>query len=291
MSFNLIESKTIPLTREIVEEHVKMEASPTERGLDPARLAYLRAKAEAGQLVTFQWAMAKLGSKLVRMNGQHSSTMLHELNGAFPEGLSVHLDTYEVQKPDDLAELFRQFDARKSSRTGADVAGAFQGLHPELSNVSRPIAKLAVEGIAFYLRNVEGTKNLNGDDQYELFNEAIHHPFIQWMGEIHTIKTPEMKSVPIAAAMFATFSVNKTEARTFWTQVARGGVEYEEDAPSSVLDEWLKAVKDVDSKRKLRLKPGNYYQACIYAWNAFREEKRIKDIRFRVDKGLLDINV
>lgn len=286
--FILETAETLPLTKELVERHVKMEPSPTERDLDPSRLKYLREKAEAGQLVTFNWAVAKVKGRTVRMNGQHSSTMLSELNGSFPEGLRVHLDTYKLDDETDLAVLFRQFDARKSSRTGSDVAGAYQGLHKNLAGVPKPVAKLAVEGIAYCLRHVEGVSNLAGDDQYTLFDQTRFHPFIQWMGEVHSIKTPEMKVIPVAAAMFATFEVNAEQARIFWDQVSRGGVEFDDNAPSTVLDNWLKAAKNADEKRKLQLKPGNFYQACIYAWNAFREEKQLKDIKHRVDKGLLE---
>lgn len=285
--FKLVNSEILPLTAELVERHFNMEPSPTERDLDPSRLKYLRERSEQGLLLAFQWAAAKYGNKMVRMNGQHSSTMLHELNGTLPTDLKVHLDTYQVETPADLAVLFRQFDARKSARSSADVCGAHQNLHSDLANVDKPIAKLAVEGISYFLKHVEGTKNLTGDDQYTLFDDVRWHPFIQWMGEVHNIKTSEMRVIPVAAAMFNTFSLNEGEARTFWEQVARGGDEYDDTAPTTMLDNWLKAVKNSDTKRKLMLKPGNYYQASIYAWNGYREDKPLKEIRYRVDKGLL----
>jgi hypothetical protein len=72
-----------------------MLPSPTERTFDPARAKMLREKAEAGQLIAFNWATAKFGDKEYRMNGQHSSSVLTELNGQFPQGLNVHVDTYE----------------------------------------------------------------------------------------------------------------------------------------------------------------------------------------------------
>jgi hypothetical protein len=34
------------------------------------------------------------------------------------------------------------------------------------------------------------------------------------------------------------------------------------------------------------LKPGNYYQGCIFAWNAYREAKAISSIKFDARKGL-----
>jgi hypothetical protein len=98
-----------------------MLPSPTERVFDPSRAKMIREKAEAGQLIAFNWAVAKIGDKEYRVNGQHSSAVLSELNGEFPQGLKVHMDTYEVDSNDGLALLFRQFDSRKSGHTPTDV--------------------------------------------------------------------------------------------------------------------------------------------------------------------------
>jgi hypothetical protein len=98
-----------------------MLPSPTERVFDPSRAKMIREKTEAGQLIAFNWAVAKIGDKEYRVNGQHSSTVLSELNGEFPQGLKVHMDTYEVDSNDGLALLFRQFDSRKSGHTPTDV--------------------------------------------------------------------------------------------------------------------------------------------------------------------------
>lgn len=286
--FKLASAECVPLTPDLAEQQFSMDPSPTERPLDSARVKYLREKAEGGQLVTFHWASARLGNKTLRMNGQHSSTMLHELNGQFPDGLMVHQDRYEVEQPTDLAVLFQQFDARKSSRTAADVSGAYQGLYDDLRDIQRPIAKLAVEGIAFYEKHVIGSRQKLGDDQYALFDQQRHHPFIRWMGEIHSVKTPEMKIVGVAAAMHATYDVNESDARAFWGSVARGGVEFEDNDPTTILDGWLKLAKSREERARFRPKPAEYYQGCIYAWNAHRDEKTIKDIKFKVDKGLLE---
>jgi hypothetical protein len=143
--FKLVNSDTKPLTPELAERFKAMSPSPTERAFDPGRAKMLREKAEAGQLITFNWATAKFGDKEYRMNGQHSSSVLTELNGHFPQGLKVHVDTYEVDDTDGLALLFRQFDNRKSGRTPTDVSGAYQGLYPELRDIPRGAAKLAVE--------------------------------------------------------------------------------------------------------------------------------------------------
>jgi hypothetical protein len=264
-----------------------MTPSPTERQFDPARAKMLREKVEAGQAITFNWAIAKVDDKEYRANGNHSSTILSDLNGQFPEGLKVHIDTYKVDSLDGLALLFRQFDSRKSGRTPTG-SGAYQGLYTDLAGVPRGAAKLAVEGVAWYDKNVEGLPAPKGDDVYTLFGKTGLHSFIRWIGEdIFTIKTPELKRQTIVAAMFGTFEKNEAEARKFWKEVGRGGVEYEDQHPTTVLDAFLKSI--IEDKRKLELKNANFYQASIYAWNAFRENKTITTIKYDTKKGLYQV--
>jgi hypothetical protein len=206
------------------------------------------------------------------------------LNSQFPQGLKVHMDTYEVDSMEGLALLFRQFDYRKGGRTPTDVSGAYQGLYTDLADVPRVAAKLAVEGAAWYDKNVEGLPAPKGDDVYTLFGKTALHDFIKWVGDVFSIKTPELRRQTIVAAMYGTFEKNETEARKFWMEVSRGGVEFEDNHPTTVLDTFLKAA--IEDKRKLELKAGNFYQASIYAWNAFREDKTITSVKFDTKKGL-----
>lgn len=285
--FRLLSSKTETLTPELAASFKAMTPSPTERQFDPARAKMLREKAEAGQLINFNWALAKLGDKIYRMNGQHSASMLADLNGKFPEGLKVHLDTYEVDSPDGLALLFRQFDWRKGGRTPTDVSGAYQGLYPELRDVPRSTAKLAAEGAAWYEKKVEGLPAPSGDDVYTLFGKKSLHSFIKWIGEVFSSKTPELRRQTIVAAMYGTFDKNEAEARKFWMEVSRGGVEYEDNHPTTALDTFLKSV--YEEKKKWSLGPGNLYQASIYAWNAYREGKTLTSVKYDTKKGLYTV--
>lgn len=287
--FRLINSEVKPLTLELAEQFQKLEPSPTERACDAGRIKMLREKAEAGQLITFHWSTARLGGRTLRMNGQHSSAMLTGLDGLFPTGLKVHLDEYEVDNKDALAILFRQFDDRKSGRTASDVAGAYQGLHDQIKDVNRAIAKLAVEGVGWYRREIVGTPVPSGDSLYALFGETGLYSFIRWMGELFSMKTPEMKKKTVVSAIYGTFIANETEAKKFWSEVARGGVEYEESSPQTVLDTWLKSLAERD-KDKPDLKPANFYQGCVYAWNAYREDRTIQAIKFDTKKGLHSVS-
>jgi hypothetical protein len=277
--FRLVNSETKPLTPELAERFKAMLPSPTERAFDPARAKMLREKAAAGQLITFNWATAKIGDKEYRVNGQHSSLVLAELNGQFPQGLKAHLDTYQVDDPDGLALLFRQFDNRKSGRTPTDVSGAYQGLYPELRDIPRGAAKLAVEGAAWYEKKVEGLPAPSGDDVYTLFGKRGLHSFIKFVGEL--------RRPTIVAAMYGCFDKNEADARKFWMEVSRGGVEYEDNHPTTVLDTFLKSV--FEEKNKWDLNPANLYQASIYAWNAYRENKTITSVKYDTRKGLYTV--
>ncbi len=287
--FTLIKSDTIPLTAELAEKHCCLEASPTERVLTPSHTKYLRGQLVAGLGVSFNWAVAEFEGRTLRMNGQHSSAALSEMNGEFPGGLKVHLDTYRVDTKDDLTLLFRQFDSRKSSRTTADVAGAFQMNEPALRGIPRDIAKLTIDGVKWFRDNVVGAPTPSGDDAYQLFAEPGLLSYLLWTPEIFSIKTPEMKSPPVVGGMFATFRAGEAASRDFWNRVARGGGSFEDTAPETVLDSWLKLLKESpDEKKDKAIKAGNLYQGCIFAWNAFREGKTIKAIKYDVSKGYYD---
>ena len=286
--FQLLKSEVIPLTKELAEEFRNMPASPTERELEKARVKHLKEKIRAGQAVTFHWATAQLNGSELRMNGNHSSNALCELNGSFPDGLMVHRESYMVPDEASLAYLFRQFDDRKSGRSPADVSGAYQGLHEPLREVNRHTAKHGVEGVVWYQRFIEKLPVPNGDDIYSLFADTGLYSFLRWLGETLNSKTPELLRSPVIAAMYATFNASESGARAFWGSVARGGIEFDDTAPATALDAWLRQMKENKDPRR-KVAGAEYYQGCIFAWTAFREEQPIKAIKFDTKKGLHEV--
>jgi hypothetical protein len=170
-------------------------------------------------------------------------------DGSFPAGLKVHHDEYKVENEGDVVLLYRQLDERKSGRSVGDIAWAYQGVVQELNAVPKGTAKLAVEGIAWYQRTVAKEPTASGDETYKMFNEKVLHPFIIWLGELFSIKTPELKDKGVVGAMHPTFIANDVEAKRFWHDVAAGGHEYEESHPATVLGEWLKAKIKSDTKK------------------------------------------
>jgi hypothetical protein len=284
--FRRLASTTVPLTPELAQQFHDMEASPTERDLDLRRVKHLREKLLASLSIAFIWATVKFNGKVLRMNGNHSSAAILGLN-EFPEGLIAHIDEYEANDLFGVALLFRQFDDKRSARSSKDICGAYQGLFENLRSVPKETAKLAVTGISWFRQNIqnpEGLPVLKGDDVGILFGETPLHPFIHFLGDLFTIKTPEMRKPAIVAAIYATYQVDENEAREFWADVARGGREYEEKSPSGTLDSELKHFADTKDASE-GMTPVRYYAGCVYAWNAFRKGKPLGVINWDVSKG------
>ena len=286
--FKYLGSETRPITPQFAAEWASMEGSPTERDVDKKRVTYLHGQIMAGEAIPFNWADAVLKGKKYRVNGQHSSLVLSKLNGTMPPDLVVHLDHYEVETRDGLAELFRKFDPRQSSRTVLDVSGAYQGLVEELANTPKRIAKLALEGILWRDRHVLGLSPPKNDDRFSRFNKIEDHPFIKWAGQIITVKTPELKKTSVLAAMYATFMVKDAEtmAREFWDIAAKADESDDNGNAAQVLDRWLRDLIEVGYPDGVR--HAQIYQACIFCWNAYREGRDIAKVRFDTKRGFFD---
>jgi hypothetical protein len=54
-----------------------------------------------------------------------------------------------------------------------------------------------------------------------------------------------------------------------------------------VLDTFLKSV--FEEKRKWDLKAANLYQASVYAWNAYRDNKTIASVKYDTKKGVYTV--
>jgi hypothetical protein len=285
-SFQLVRSTTVPMTQDLAGRFAKMTPSPTERPLDEKRVKYLRAKIDAGLAVSFQWAFAKYtddrGQELTyRMNAQHSSTVLNGMNGQFPQGLFAHVDEFKVNSLEALALLFRQYDDRKSSRSVGDVCGAYMGLYPELNDVPRDIGKLGMQAITWFNNRVERLGVPGGDDQFSRFSDRSLWAFFHWLAGINP--TSELKIVALVSAMHATYNIDAAAAETFWRQVAEGGIEFETDAPSSALYNWLKG--NYEGTLNANIKPDGFFQGAVFCWNAFRASKAVSNVRFEQVRG------
>lgn len=288
--FRLVATKTHEVDRasalRMAEKHASMQHSPTERDLDPKHVEELARRIKAGLAIPFCWATVKYNGKTFRMNGQHSSNAMMAAGEGLPDKVVIHFDQYEADTPEGMAVLFRQFDSRISSRTPLEVAGAYQGLVIALEKVNRKHGKMGVEGIAWYQRSIEKLPVQNGDDLYEMFLKPVYHPFLRWLDEVLSIKTPELKHKPIIGAMYATYITSESGAQEFWSHVAKGNLT-DDDDPRSVLSATLVEIKE--AKGVERPAPAEFYAKCVKAWNAFRAGEKVRSLNVNTKKGLPDV--
>jgi hypothetical protein len=286
VGFQLVSSKTVDLTPEFVHEFRTLPPSPTDRARSERRIKHLRDKANRGLLTSFFWVIGVLpdGTRF-RLNGQHSSEMLEGMiaDGKFPPDLKVHVDEYSIADLEAAARLFRQFDDRASGRTPGDVAGVYQAFHPQLAGVAPGIAKVGVEAITWYRNYIEGLP-------VSLFSDEEIYPFLLWLGQIFAERgaNREMFKIHVMAAMYGCFIANETEARTFWAEVADGGADFNEAAPSTLLSSWLQVQNGPDRDRDV--KPKHAYQASVFCWNAQRENRTISTVRYEAKKSYYKIS-
>ena len=288
--FHLNASETVDLTPQLATQFSTMPASTTERDISPKRLDYLKKAVLNGTAISFCWAQAKVTEtgETVRINGHHSSTMLTKLNGQFPAGLKAHIDTYTVPNNEALIVLFRQLDNRASARTVDDISGAYQGLHPGLVTVPKRAARRAIEGAAWFLRNVRGDAVPTGDDRLDQFNRLDLHPFIHMVGNILSVKTPEFVH-SVVGAMFGAWERDPTDAERFFGDVSKQGGGNNADHPAVVLDAWLVDARDCKGDKKPTER--EIYTACAVAWNAFRNHRSLTAIgRYNKKKGAPDLD-
>jgi len=289
VGYHLISSVVDDLTPDYVKQFRSLPATTTERELKEGRVEHLDQKAENGQLVTFHWVTAQLDGETRRVNGQHSSTMLERriVKEKFPKDLKVHREHFEVDDGNGLALLFRQFDDRASGRSPLDISGVYQGLHPELLDINRKIAKLGIDGYVWYQRQVEKVPMPIGDDAYGLFSDTGLYPLLHWINGLFAVKSEEMKHQPVVAAIVGTYMTNEAAAKDFWQEVVNLPNGDDDPSPQSVLTNWLLAMQ---AKKIDRPEKAHVYQGCIYAWNAFRDNKSITAIRDDIKKNFFAIH-
>lgn len=293
--WHLLKSESFTLNKvealEFARAHSSLPHSPVERDLEPPRVKKLELIIRNGLTLPFNWARVKFEGKVVRMNGQHSSAAIVAVGADIPDKLAFHMDDYEATDRKGMIELFRQFDQRWSSRTSADVAGAFQGLNSDLAACNKKITKVASEGLSWCLRNPQGAEAPTGDEIYSIMHDKRYTPFLVWIGGIINARKELMKK-EVMAAMYASFDASESGATKFWREVSFGPDYFTDDqAPGAVLiGELSRALDEREFRAKEFETPAHYYKKCVKAWNAFCAGQRISTLKVAKGKGWPDVS-
>ena len=268
--FSLVSSDTVPMTKELAIAHRDMPASPTERSFSESRSKKLKAAFESGLLMPCSWAKAVWEGKEVRMNGQHSSHALCELE-EFPEGATVHMDVYEPKSKEGMAVLFRQFDARISGRSSTDCSHAYQGLYSEVAEFDEVKALAAIKGINKYHGLSGEGEYFSGDELGKMFQNRTYDKFIGFICDLLSGKCKELKRAEVIAAIYGTYLISETKAVEFWSDVKSA---HKDGEASQVIDQQLEKDCDLTDTKK-KMKPVSRYAVCVKAWNCFVADGKV----------------
>jgi hypothetical protein len=287
--FSLIEAKLLHLddttAREAAAKHLALPQSKVERDFEEPHARWLAERVRGGKAIPFLWMVAVCQGKHYRINGRHSAQMIHTYEGELPSPLVVLLARYDTPTEPAMADLFRQCDARRSSRSMLDISGAYQGIYEDIASCNKKNAKMALEGVNWYLRVIKGHGDVpKGEDLYEQFGNAELHPFIRWFDQTSTAKTPELRFAPVVGAMYSAFLIDRPAAEKFWREVALNNAG-DDGQPSSMLaSDLLKRVEG-----ELKLEPKQVYARCVHAFNSQKLGKRPRTLEVNIKKGIPDI--
>ena len=292
--WRLLKSESLTLNKadalEFARAHSNLPHSPVERDLDLRRVKKLEFIIRNGLALPFNWARVKFDGKVFRMNGQHSSAAIVAVGADIPDKLAFHMDDFEATDRNGVIELFRQYDQRWSSRTSADMAGAFQGFNPDLVACNKKILKIAAEGLSWCLRNPQGADAPTGDEIYSLYHDKRYTPFFIWIGGIINARKELMKK-EVMAAMYATYDVRESGATKFWREVSFGPDYFTDDqAPGAVLiGELSRALDEREFRTKEFETPAHYYKKCLKAWKLFCAGQRTSTLKVAKGKEWPDV--
>lgn len=279
MAIRFRDAETRPVTRSLAEEFQTMEEVQAERTKKPARLAQLQELIANGSLKCFNWAVAHLGARAIRVNGNHTSYLMSRPNVAIPEGATAVVEHYECDTLGDVVSLWGMFDATLSGRTKAEKLLTYAKSVPGLEDLANE--PLSVVQSALVLDAVGTCQSLLTTDQKNAL-VASNVPFTRWYASIYKLdKRREFcKRAGVAYAALQMFRRDALKAFSFWEEVS-SGANPNAQAGSRLLREYLLTEK----KRKGFNKNGpnrmweDTAKACIHCWNAWRRGETLKQIR------------
>ena len=273
--------KTVLASKALVKEFYGMEPLPRDRPMSERRLMICRRLLKLGEFRPVTWASAFCAEtgQTIRVNGKHTSTVLHELIDAgeeLPE-FFVTIERYSCPTLEDVAKLYATFDSNISSRTSNDIIYSFAATVKAFDGLKKKTLPLAV-GAAAYQKWGPGFYSQHPPaERAELILDHIE--FTTWLDSVlwpHGERQKEAAHVwraAVVAAMLGTFNRSQKDADAFWKAV-RDETDPSRDSPTRKLARLLKqkTVRSamVAPKGKEVVTFREMYVKCLHAWNAYR---------------------
>lgn len=267
-----VDSHLVPLTRELATEFREMQPANRERRWRASRDAWIRGLISRNEFFAPKWAFAWLGDKKIRLNGQHSSTVLASLTDNFPTKLKVCIDEFSCDTERDVAILFEQFDAAESVRNRDEIIAAHAGAEHSLDGIKEQKIRRCVDGVAWAIGL--DAQRLNKYERASLTH--THQEFIVFASDFARDK--HLSLVPVMSAIYRTYLICDATAHHFWSLVMNES-HPSKDHPSRALSRWPREQRVADASKDQQARKSyttvQVHERCIHQWNAFREGREV----------------
>jgi hypothetical protein len=250
----------------------RMTPLPGERSLNPSRVKFFQAHLLDGSFNSPNWSMATIvgAEDEYRADGQHTSHALSQCDpDHFPVGLSVTINSYELDSIEDRSQLFDLFDNPKSARTNLDKMGIFIADHADLTHIEdRQFLYRVAHGIDYYRREWNEINYRDPSLVLEThvprnfgmyFDEPGNRSFANWLYSWHEAQHAWMIGKPgVVAEIYADWTTFPVLSSEFWRQVLTESNPDPDDETrelARVLKEWAhKQPRIRQDKFRLRVK-------------------------------------
>lgn len=281
----LLYDKKMQLTHKRANEII---TETTEFGGDRSlRSKHVKRLTDAMARGTFHWEWVKIvlcryNGNVYRMNGQH--TCWARLNRPADEPSPCSVMMYEAETEYDMRQLYASID-RNAPRTKSNVIDSYLAGTEEYGHVKRATLARLPQGYTLWKwETVEDRRNNDGDDvAFLLLSEdyKLATQVAAFLDAFINADTMFLFRAPVIAAMFATFHKAPTVAHSFWEAVASGIGFSSVDDPRNRLGRFLQrnTLGGSPAGVKSTVAQEEMFQACINAWNAFRQDRTLKVLK------------
>ncbi len=279
----LAETKIVTLNRDFATWMLnEVETFVADRPLRNKWVAYLAEQMERRSYLPEQVTLVvcKLGERLVRMNGQHTSWAILEFDEAEAMSFDVNFMTYEADTEEDMRRLYASID-RGASRSQANVVSSYLAGTEHFGALHSGQIQLLSGGFSYFKwESVHDRSKHGGDDIAVLLSTDYLELSLRvadlvkgWVKNEHK----HMKRVAVVGAIYATMAKSPKAALEFWARVADGlGMTSNKD-PQYQLREFLVSstvcAQPGVSAGKRFVSAEDVYRVCVTAWNIHRSGK------------------
>jgi len=272
MATKLVSAKTERITTALAKKFRDMQPTPPrDRPLGKGRINFLKNEIDANRFRLPVWAAVYCIATecFHRLNGQHTSTIFCE---KMPAGQLVHVEYFECDTVDEIAELYSTFDHTNGSRKPSELNQIVAGTRPVLRDVPAATINNSVTGISYAIWNDHFSSQM-ASKRCAVIQENVK--FILWLNNIldgykgvRNFVKP-LRRGGVVAAMYKTWQECPDTATAFWRNIRDESAP--SDDPTRDLARWLRGSRCreyIPSSKYTAVGIRELYCRSILAWNA-----------------------